>query len=428
MRKARLFGSVLALAMLASLGPGVRAQGATNIVFEWNQILNDTLPAGAGVGTPRFYAMTHIAMFDAINSIQREYDPYRIQVPGAGGAPEAAGAQAAHDVMVVLNPAAAASYDAALAKQLGPNPSSFVMRGAQVGALVAKEILSWRQNDGWVVSAFPPYSEPLLPGRWQPTPPNNPVATFTHLQNAMPMALLTSTQYLPAPPPSLTSARYAADLNEIKLIGKSDSATRTSEQTAIARLWAGVTTAGTANGATNFMIIWNNITRDTARQRYMSLGTIARLFVLVNVSIHDSLHTTQTSKFVYGLWRPVTAIRGAADDLNGATDPDPSWLPLLTTPPYPSYAGNMATIGAGAARALELAVGTNDLPVSATWRQSGGLPDVTHQFSSFWAAAEEQSNSRMYGGIHYRFDQEAGQKIGRQVAQYVFANFMTTAN
>ena len=190
------------------------------------------------------------------------------------------------------------------------SPSGFVRRGAALGARVAKEILAWRQNDGWVVSPFPPYAEPPLPGRWQPTPPNNPAATFTHLQNAAPMALLTATQYLPPPPPSLTSERYAADLNEIKLIGKSDSATRTAEQTAIARLWAGVATTG-AGTATNFMSIWNNIVRDVARERRLSLVETARVFVLVNVSVHDGLQTTQTSKFVYGLWRPVTAIRQA---------------------------------------------------------------------------------------------------------------------
>ena len=135
------------------------------------------------------------------------------------------------------------------------------------------------------------------------------------------MALLTATQYLPPPPPSLTSERYAADLNEVKLIGKSDSATRTAEQTSIARLWAGIATTGTGT-ATNFLSIWNNIARDVARERRLSLVETARVFVLVNVSVHDGLQTTQSSKFVYGLWRPVTAIRQADTDLNPATDPD----------------------------------------------------------------------------------------------------------
>jgi hypothetical protein len=430
MNKSRLFGAALALGMVASAGREVRATSpSANVVLEWNQILNDTVPVPHGVLTPRLFAITHIAMFDAINTIERDFEPYRVQLRFlAGGSTEAAAAQAAHDVLVALNPSATSTYDAALAHQLGTSPSAFVRLGAYVGARVAKEILDWRQNDGWVVTPFPAYSNPPLPGLWQPTPPNNPAAAFTHLQNAVPLAMVSSTQFLPLPPPSLTSARYAADLNEIKLIGKSDSAARTADQTSIARLWAGVATTGAPGTATNFMTIWNNIVRDVVQQRHLSLIEAARVFALVNVSIHDSVQSTQTSKFVYGLWRPVTAIRQAADDLNGATDADPTWLPLLTTPPYPSYAGNMAAIGAGAARALQLAFGTNAITVAATWRQSGGLPDVTHQFAGFWEVAEEQSDSRMFGGIHYRFDQLAGQQIGRSVADYAFANFMTPRN
>jgi hypothetical protein len=237
------------------------------------------------------------------------------------------------------------------------------------------------------------------------------------------MAMLTSTQFLPAPPPALTSERYAADVNEIKLIGRSDSTTRTPQQTEIARLWAGVATTGTGT-ATPLFAIWNNVVRDLVVERQLSLVEGARLFALVNVSIHDALHTTQASKFVYGLWRPVTAIREADNDLNPATEADPTWLPLITTPPYPSYGGNMATIGASAARALQLAFGTNDIPVTLRWRQSGGLPEVTHSFEGFWEAADEVSEARVYGGVHYRFDQVAGQKAGRQVAEFVFENFM----
>jgi hypothetical protein len=426
MTRAGLFAITLGIALLAPTGHAAREAGSiSSVVFEWNQILQDSFPA-QGVGTVRPFSMTHIAMFDAINAIERDFEPYRVRMRHANGSPEAAAAQAAHDVLVGLNPNAAPTYDAALARQLGERPSGFVRRGAAVGAQVAKEILAWRQSDGWAVPTPPPppYVEPPIPGRWQPTPPNNPVATFTHLQNAAPMALVSSTQYLPPPPPTLTSARYATDLNEIKAIGKSDSMTRTPEQTAIARLWAGVATTGAPNTATNFLSIWNNIVRDVAQQRRLSLVETARLFVLVNVSVHDALQTTQTSKFVYGLWRPVTAIRQADTDLNAATDPDPTWLPLITTPPYPSYAGNMATIGASAARALQLAFRTDEIPVTATWRQSGGLPDVSHHFNGFWDVAEQQNMARIYGGIHYRFDQEAGQTIGRSTAEFVFANFM----
>ena len=120
----------------------------------------------------------------------------------------------------------------------------------------------------------------------------------------------------------------------------------------------------------------------------------------------------------------MTAIRQADTDLNRATNPDTGWLPLIGTPPYPSYAGNMATIGASAARVIALAIGTNDIVVRATWKQSNG-PDVTHTFSTLSDVAQEQADSRIYGGIHYRFDNVAGQSAGKAVAEYVFANFMT---
>ena len=416
----RILGITLVFAMVAATGFEVRAKRSSPaVVLEWNEVLQNTLAAPGNPLTPRFYAMMHIAMFDAINAIEREFEPYRVRLSREGGSPDAAAAQAAHDVLVVLNQSAAETYDATLAADLGDCPSRFVRRGAEVGARVAKEILAWRENDGWVVSPFPPYSEPPLPGRWQPTPPANAAATFTHLQHAAPMAAISATQFLPTPPPSLTSARYAADLNEVKLLGKSDSTARTDEQTTIAKLWSGV---GTTTG---FFAVWNNVAGDVVQARNLSLVEAARVFALVNVSIHDALQTTQASKFVYGVWRPVTAIRAADTDLNPATDPDPAWLPLIPTPPYPAYAGNLATIGASAARALQLACETNDMPVAVTWKQPDGLPDVTRQFEGFWEAAEEEAMARIYGGIHYRFDQEAGQQVGRSVAEFVFVNFMT---
>jgi hypothetical protein len=421
MRKTMTLGAALALALTAAAGHEIEATHSSSpadVVLKWNQLLQTTLPPPGNPGTPRTYSMMHIAMFDAINAVEREFEPYRVRLrPGLGGSTRAAAAQAAHDVLVALNPASAPAYDEALAADLGKRPSGFVRRGAELGAYVAKEILAWRQNDGWVVAAFPPYAEPPLPGRWQPTPPGNLPAAFTHLQHAAPMALQSGTQVLPLPPPSLTSARYAADLNEVKLLGRFDSTARTEDQTALSRLWSGV---GTTTG---FFAVWNNMARDVVVARRLSLVETARVFVLVNVSIHDALQTTQASKFVYGVWRPVTAIRAADMDLNPDTDPDSTWLPLIVTPPYPSYAGNLATIGASAARALQLVCGTNDVPVSVSWSVPGG-PAVTRHFDGFWQAAEEEAMARIYGGVHYRFDQQAGQEVGQTVAQYVFANFM----
>jgi len=417
--------SLLVITLAVTLTASTRATAAdSTVVFQWNQTIQDTIPGGGGAGAPRFFALAHIAMFDAVNAIEREFKPYHVRVWPAFGSSEAAAAQAAHDVMVALNPAATATYDALLQQQIGSAPKGVQRLGAAVGARVAAAVLAWRQNDGWIVPSFPAYAEPLLPGRWQPTPPANAPAAFTQAGQAKPLAMVSSTHFLPVPPPILTSARYATDLNEVKAIGKSDSATRTAEQTTTARVWASIAASGSGT-ATHYSSIWNNVARDIARDRSLSLVETARLFVLMNVSIHDALQTTLTSKFIYGLWRPVTAIRQADTDLNPGTDADPTWSTLIPTPPYPSYAGNMATIGASAARVLALALRSNDVPVTTTWRQSGGQPDVVHHFATLWDVAQEQADSRIYGGIHYRFDNEAGQTAGRAVAEYVFANFMS---
>jgi hypothetical protein len=408
-------------ALVAPTTPVVRASGssAAEVLVEWNQLLQDTAPS-IGIGILRHYAMMHVAMFDAVNAIEREFDPYRVRPSrSAGGSPEAAAAQAAHDVLTALIPASTETYDAALVKQIGKRPSQFVSRGASIGARVAAQILAWRKDDGSTVpSPLPPYVNPPIPGLWQPTPPANAAAAFTHLQNAAPMALLTSTQYLPTPPPSLTSEQYATEFNEVKMTGKSDSAVRTELQTEAARMWANV------GSTTTVFAVWNNIVRDVVRERALSLVEAARLFALVNVSMHDSIHTSQVSKFVYGRWRPVTAIREAEHDLNPSTEPDADWLPLIPTPPYPAYAGNASSVSAGAARALGLAFGTNDIPIRATWRQTGGLPDITHHFTGFSQAAEETAVGRMWGGIHFRSDAVAGLEIGTRVAEFVFANYM----
>ena len=151
---------------------GVRAKHSSPaVVLQWNEVLQDTLAAPGNPLTPRFYAMMHIAMFDAINAIEREFEPYRVRLSTEGGSPDAAAAQAAHDVLVVLNRSAAATYDATLAANLGDRPSRFVRRGAEVGARVAKEILAWRENDGWVGLAVSALLRATPPGTVAANPP-----------------------------------------------------------------------------------------------------------------------------------------------------------------------------------------------------------------------------------------------------------------
>jgi hypothetical protein len=204
----------------------------------------------------------------------------------------------------------------------------------------------------------------------------------------------------------------------VQRLGSATSTERTAEQTLLARTFASVTNRTIHWG------LWNHVARDTARARGLSLLETARLFALLNVSIHDGLQTSHSSKFVYGLWRPVTAIRRAGEDMNDLTVADAAWTPLLTTPAYPSHAGNMACVGASAATALALFHETDELPFTARWVGTAGNPDVSREYGSFWQMAEDQANSRVYGGIHFSFESVASQQACPKVARYVFENYM----
>ncbi|HEU5135326.1 MAG TPA: vanadium-dependent haloperoxidase [Steroidobacteraceae bacterium] len=387
------------------------------VITEWNAIAEGAIPASAGVTLPRTYAMMHIAMFDAVNSIEGGYSAYHVRVPAWHGASgEAAAAQAAHDVLTALLPAGAAGYDAALAARLANIHPVRARLGAQVGREVAKRVIEWRSNDGW--STPQTFTPPALPGVWQPTPPAFAAAGFVQAGDARPFGLPTPYYYLPRRPPSLNSQEYADAVNEIKAIGGVNSTVRTAEQTLQARLWASVGYKDLWSG------VWNQVTRTLARDRKLSLIESARLFALVNAAMQDGVQTAQASKFVFQLWRPVHAIQRAGEDMNPMTEADPTWMPLLTTPPYPSYAGNMACIGASTARALALFFGTNDIPVTIQWTGLNGNADVARPFQGFWQIAEHQASSREYGGIHYHFDSTASQEVCPRVAGYIFGNYM----
>jgi hypothetical protein len=391
-----------------------------NIVIQWNQILQTLFTPAPGPQL-RALPMMHIAMFDAINSIEDVYTPYRVHIKGSRGASaEAAAAQAARDVLTALYPAQQATFDAALASQLASVPPGRARQGRTIGRQAAQAVLQWRTGDGWptVIAPDPTYVLPPFPGLWQPTLPGNSFATFTFYPNVVPFAMLTSTQFLPPPPPTLTSARYAQDFNEVKLLGSATSMVRTPEETLMAQVFAGV------NTTIGFFHVWNVVAGSVAQQQDLSLLDTARMFVLVNVGLHDGLQTSFTSKFVYGMWRQITAIQRADEDLNPDTAPDPTWTPLLPTPPYPTYAGNAACLSAASARALQLALGRDDVPFSITWPRTLGLPSVTRDFTGFWQLADQQARSRIHGGIHFQFDSDASQAACVKVPEFTDANYM----
>ena len=416
----RMLLMLLALVPAAAVNAHDRWSGQRDpeVVIEWNQLLTDTVPASVGLQSVRYYSMLHVAMFDAVNSIEADYGRFHTRIEAARGASaDAAAAQAARDVLTALIPSQQATFDAALEARLARIPAGSAAQGRAVGQEVARRIIAWRTNDGWS-STPPPFVLPNLPGLWQPTPPANAPAAFTQFPSVRPFALLTATQFLPRRFPELPSERYASDFNEVKELGSATSATRNADETLLARAWAGI------GYQSNPFTIWFRIGRDTARASRLSLVETARLFAGLSVAINDGLQTSYSSKLVYGFWRPVTAVRRADEDLNAATTADPGWLPLLPTPPYPSHSGNVACVSAAAARVLQRVYGRDDVAFSVTWTGIAPTPEYRRNYTGFWQAALDGARSRIVGGIHFTFESEASQEACPLVANWIFDFYM----
>jgi hypothetical protein len=395
-----------------------------NVILQWNRVLTQVIRTpgahpSATIFPVRSYAMMHAAMFDAVNSVEGGYTPYLTDVPGSKNASvEAAAAKAAYDVLSALYPGQQALFNAELSLSLAGIEENRLRQGIRVGSICAAQVLARRANDGWN-APVPAYVLPPTPGNWQPTPPTFSIATFTHYPAVMPFALISGTQFTPPPPPALNSVQYAIDYNEVKALGSATSIVRTADQTLVARLWAGIGTP------TNAFFAWNNVARDLSISHNLSTIQMARFFALFNMAAHDGLLSTFASKFQYRLWRPVTAIQRANEDGNLNTEPDPTWTTLIPTPPYPSYAGNMSGIGTSHATTFALFFGRDDIPFQHTWENGpSGTGGATRSYPSFTAMANESADSRIYGGIHFRFDNVAGQAVGRNVANFVFFNYL----
>jgi membrane-associated phospholipid phosphatase len=293
-----------------------------------------------------------------------------------------------------------------------------------VGREVAQQILDWRSTDGSDAPGH--YTPGSDPGDWQPTPrpnPNAPPAELPGLPalapqwpSVTPFAMTSGSQFRPAPPPALDSAEYAAAFNEVKDLGRADSTTRTAEQKQIAQFW------NDGLGTAFAMGYWNRIAGQVATDQGLNLVQDARLFALLNIAEADAQIACWDAKYTYNLWRPVTAIRAADTDGNPGTEPDATWTPLLVTPNFPSYTSAHSTLSGAGAEVLAALFGDSyHFTVGAD-----GLPGVTRSFDSFEAAAAEAGRSRIYGGIHYQFDNANGQAVGAEVAGFVVNHFLTS--
>lgn len=386
--------------------PVVVVERETSAVARWNEAVLEAIKAER---TPppvaaRNLAIVHIAVYDAIVSINHEYRAfYSGARPRPGSDPTAAATVAAHRVLVELYPKRVREFDAVLDSTLGDVPEGAAKtNGVAHGLAIAERVLKWRAADLTTTSRSS-YKFTDEAGRWRPTPPKYADPLLPGWANARGFAVPDRKPFTPPGPPKLTSDEYERALREVKALGGVNSEARTKDQTEIARFWADGEGTVTPPGH------WNRIAQAVAADRKLNLTDSARLFALLNVSMADAALVCWECKYKFDIWRPVTALR----------ESDPTWVPLLPTPPFPAYTSGHSSFSGSAAAALEAFFDTDRVAFTST---SDGLPGVSRAYTSFRAAAEEAGMSRIYGGIHWQFDNADGLKCGREIGEYVAKN------
>jgi hypothetical protein len=400
----------------------VSDSAAVNPVVQWNRVLlvivRTPKAQPATIHPTRSFAIMHAAIYEAVNAIDRTHEPYLVRLTGASrfASQDAAADAAAHTVLVTLYPSFQPTLDAQLQQLLAQIPDGAdKAEGVSIGQTAANRILALRSNDG-SDSAPIPFVFGTAPGDYQSTPPNFPKQPqFTHWSRVTPFALERANQFRPGPPPTLTSDAYTDVFNEVQSLGIAGSTSATADQALTGRFW---------NGA--IQNYWNEIAQTAAVTHKLTTAQNARLFALLNLTFADDVIAFYDAKYTYNLWRPVTAIRAAATDGNPKTLPDPNWLPQVgNTTPDPAYPGAHAVISASGASVLISFFRKNHFDFTVT---SEVLPGVDRSFTSFSAATEEATLSRIFAGVHFRSDLTTGQRLGRQVADFVVDNFLTPAH
>ena len=406
---------VLAIAILISLLPGpVRATGG-DAVLDWNAIMVSTVSGQNPFAQARFAAITQLAVFEAVNSITRGYDSYLEPIDAPSGASaEAAAVAAAHAVLSNYFPAAATSLDAARAASLAAIPDGQSEDdGIAVGLTAAAALIALRAGDG---SSPPQFYQPASsnPGKWQTTPTCPPAGgILLHWQNVTPFGIESNAQFRSDPPPPLSSSEYARDYEDVRRVGAIDSVERPADRADVARLYAAVSAVG----------VWNPVARQLAQANASSLAQNARVLALLNMAMSDGLTSSMETKYHYVFWRPETAIRAGDSDGNSRTVGDPDFAPFIPTPCFPGYPSAHASASYAARSILERVWGNGGQSLVVSHPT---LPIVVH-YTNLKQITNDIDDARVFGGIHFRFDQEAGAKQGRSVGQYVYANNLGAA-
>jgi hypothetical protein len=384
-----------------------------DVVTDWNQTAIEVMKVARVAGNPwsRTLAMVHVAMSDAINSVQDRYTRYVATVPVVPGASaEAAAAAAARQILVELFPNQKSIVEEAYAASIKAIPDgSAKSQGVALGEQAAAAVQADRSADGTNV---PDTYRPITSaGVWVPTT----LPLFAQYARAKPWALTSPDQFRPGPPPQLSSALYARDYNETRTLGGAKSTARTPAQTEAVKFWT----------QANLGPAWQAAARQLSAAKEVGLAENGRMFALLNIGVANTFITDWDAKFTYNFWRPVTAIRNGDMDGNDATERDPGWTPLNDTPMHPEYPSQAAIISGVAVGVLESVFGPN--PAIPFTTADLFDPNQKRQFNNIAELDEEHRNVRIWGGIHFRNSLDVGYDMGRKIAVYLVDNSLKPA-
>jgi hypothetical protein len=387
---------------------------AADVVIDWSQRAYDIAYAEDQFLTwkgQRALAMVHLAVHDALQSIQPIYAHYAWQTSEPAADPIVATAVAAHDVLVAAYPDQRPMLDEALAKWVGEKSAGKPkMLGQRVGAASARAVIERREGDGYDRPGEYHFRDG--PGEYQTTPPWDGFTLLPAFRQARPFSLDDPTRFRPPPPPALDSPEYAKAFDEVRVQGDSTSRVRTTDQTGYAVWWMEFSESAIGR-----------LSRRMLRGRKLGLWDANRALAHLYVALYDGYISNWDSKYEYNHWRPYTSIRAADTDDNPSTEPDRDWVPLRPTPPFPEYASAHAT-GCATGYEVMAAVFGNETPFENTSLTAPpGMP--TRRFPSFRAAAAECADSRIRIGWHYRYATDAGLEAGRRIARHVLETILT---
>ena len=393
---------------------GASPDALQDMVLVWNDAALDAI-AAASVAPPeaaRVLAIQGLAILDAIAAVGAS-DPFLVDVSSVGAVDlNAIVAYASHTVLSQLIPSQADAFDSLLAQvqgDLGTGAASD--NGMATGIASAEAVLAARSNDGSSGSVEYVYGD--QPGEWVAAPPSFPAPALPHWASVDTFALSSADQFRAPPPPALDSEEYAEALAEVYALGGLDSEARTEDQSEIAVFW--LDGAGTYTPPGH----WNAIAAEVGAAEGLTTAENALMFAMLNVAMADAGIAAWDSKYTHQFWRPVTAINNADLDGNDATLADLEWTPYLPTPNHPTYVSGHSTFSGAAAAVMTQLFGED-----YAFETGGvGVPGVMRSFDSFEEAAAEGGISRIYGGIHYSFDNEVGLAMGDNIGNWTVDAF-----